>query len=93
MWRRHAHTEGLTLFGRDVLSDPRANSEATISPENGRRYRATRRVTVVGAVVNAFLALAQLLSGWLLNSQALIADGVHTLSDLITDGVVLFAAG
>ncbi|WP_019023476.1 MULTISPECIES: cation diffusion facilitator family transporter [unclassified Thioalkalivibrio] len=92
MPRARGHTEGLPLSGRDALSDPRANPESTISPENGRRYRATRRVTVVGAVVNAFLALAQLLSGWLLNSQALIADGVHTLSDLITDGVVLFAA-
>ena len=43
--------------------------------------------------MNSALAVAQLLSGWLLNSQALIADGVHTLSDLITDAVVLFAAG
>jgi len=63
------------------------------APEGGERYRATRRVTLVGASVNSMLAVAQLLSGWLLNSQALIADGVHTLSDLITDGVVLFAAG
>ncbi|WP_026278885.1 cation diffusion facilitator family transporter [Thioalkalivibrio sp. ARh3] len=93
MWRKHAHTGVWITFGRAALSDPRANSETAVTPENGRRYRATRRVTVVGAVVNAFLALAQLLSGWLLNSQALIADGVHTLSDLITDGVVLFAAG
>ncbi|WP_026278614.1 MULTISPECIES: cation diffusion facilitator family transporter [unclassified Thioalkalivibrio] len=93
MWRKHAHTGVWILFGRAALSNPHANSETAVTPENGRRYRATRRVTVVGAVVNAFLALAQLLSGWLLNSQALIADGVHTLSDLITDGVVLFAAG
>ncbi len=59
---------------------------------DGQRYRDTRRVTLVGATVNSFLAVAQLLSGWLLNSQALVADGVHTLSDLVTDGVVLFAA-
>ncbi len=46
----------------------------------------------MGATVNTFLAVAQLVSGWLLNSQALIADGVHTVSDLATDAVVLFAA-
>ncbi|WP_026340520.1 cation diffusion facilitator family transporter [Thioalkalivibrio sp. ALJT] len=80
------------MTGRATLSDPLANSGAPAPSENGPRYRATRRVTLVGAVVNAGLALAQLISGWLLNSQALVADGVHTLSDLITDGVVLFAA-
>lgn len=70
-----------------------ANTQQPEAPEGGERYRATRRVTLVGASVNSMLAVAQLLSGWLLNSQALIADGVHTLSDLITDAVVLFAAG
>ncbi len=79
-------------FGRAALSEPHTNSEPTVTAENGQRYRDTRRVTLVGATVNSFLALAQLVSGWLLNSQALVADGVHTLSDLMTDGVVLFAA-
>lgn len=75
-----------------MLSEPATPSEAPTSTENGQRYRDTRRVTLVGALVNSGLALAQLVSGWVLNSQALIADGVHTLSDLLTDGVVLFAA-
>jgi cation diffusion facilitator family transporter len=57
------------------------------------RYRTTRFATVLAAVVNAILAVTQIVSGWLFQSQALIADGVHTLSDLISDGVVLFAAG
>lgn len=57
------------------------------------RYRDTRRVTLTGAAVNSGLAVTQLASGWLLNSQALIADGVHTVSDLVTDAVVLVAAG
>lgn len=56
------------------------------------RYKATRLATVIGAVVNALLAVTQIVSGWLFQSQALIADGVHTLSDLVSDGVVLFAA-
>jgi cation diffusion facilitator family transporter len=66
-----------------------------IAPELSRdgRYRATRFVTVVAAVVNSVLAATQIFTGWLFQSQALIADGVHTLSDLVSDGVVLFAAG
>ncbi|MGM0553862.1 MAG: cation diffusion facilitator family transporter [Pseudomonadota bacterium] len=74
------------------LDDPTHSTDAATPPDDGVRYRDTRKVTLVGAGVNSGLAIAQLVSGWLLNSQALIADGVHTVSDLATDAVVLFAA-
>ena len=51
-----------------------------------------RRVTLVGVVINLLLSLAQLIGGVLTQSQALIADGAHTLSDLMSDFLVLFAA-
>jgi cation diffusion facilitator family transporter len=57
-----------------------------------QRYLAMRRVTLVGAVTNLLLALAQVIGGFLTQSQALVADGVHTLSDLLSDFLVLFAA-
>ena len=60
--------------------------------KNTRRYKATRKVTLVGAAVNIVLAIAQIAGGLLAQSQALIADGFHTLSDLITDFMVLIAA-
>ena len=60
--------------------------------KNTRRYNATRKVTLVGAAVNIVLAVAQILGGFFAQSQALIADGFHTLSDLVTDFVVLIAA-
>ena len=56
------------------------------------RYQATRNVTLVGLVINVFLSLAQLIGGFFTHSQALIADGIHTLSDLASDVVVLVAA-
>ncbi len=56
------------------------------------RYRVVKRVTLVGALVNLVLAAGKLVIGWLGHSQALIADGVHSLSDLLTDAVVLIAA-
>ena len=56
------------------------------------RYEATRKVTLIGVVVNICLSLVQLIGGFYAHSQALIADGVHTLSDLASDFVVLFAA-
>ncbi len=56
------------------------------------RYRSIRRVTLVGSLTNIMLSAAQLTGGFLTHSQALIADGLHTLSDLASDAVVLFAA-
>jgi len=56
------------------------------------RYRDARKVTVVGAAVNIVLSVIKILAGWLGSSHALIADGIHSLSDLTTDAVVLLAA-
>ena len=52
--------------------------------------RAARSVTLVGAVVNAILILLKFSAGIIGRSQALIADAVHSISDLATDAVVLF---
>lgn len=59
--------------------------------KNNERYLATRKVTLVGALVNLLLSIAQLFGGMVTHSHALIADGVHTLSDLASDFVVLVA--
>ncbi len=48
-----------------------------------------RSVTLVGVVVNLFLILFKFLAGIFGHSQALIADAVHSFSDLFTDAVVL----
>lgn len=56
------------------------------------RSQESQRVTLIGAVVNGVLSLAKILIGWLSNSSALVADGIHSLSDLISDALVWFAA-
>ena len=56
------------------------------------RYAIIRRVTLVGAAVDLVLGLAKIGGGLLAQSQSLIADGVHSLSDLVTDVLVLVAA-
>lgn len=50
-----------------------------------------QRVTLVAIVTNSLLALGQLVVGVLANAFSLVADAVHTLSDLLTDLMVLFA--
>ena len=55
-------------------------------------YLDKRRVTVVGAVVNLVLSAAKIAFGLIGQSQALVADGLHSLSDLASDAMVLVAA-
>jgi len=53
------------------------------------QYIQGRNVTVIGMVVNLALLALKLWGGLVAHSQALIADGVHSLSDLLTDVVAL----
>jgi len=62
----------------------------SLSPEE--RDRQVRRVTWVGVAVNGALAVAKIVAGVLGRSQALVADGVHSLTDLISDFFVLWAS-
>lgn len=56
------------------------------------RYEQTRKVTQVSLLVNLLLSILQISVGFIGHSQALIADGIHTLSDLAGDFLVLIAA-
>ncbi|MGF6958314.1 cation diffusion facilitator family transporter [Paraburkholderia youngii] len=56
------------------------------------RAAAASRSTWVSVGVNLMLTVTQVAAGVLSHSQGLIADGVHSLSDLISDFVVLFAS-
>ena len=61
-----------------------------MSDEN--RYALSRRVTVVGIVTSFILAILKLLVGTLGASAALVADGFHSLGDVVCNFMVLFAA-
>ena len=56
------------------------------------RAVAASRSTWVSVGVNLVLTITQVVVGMLANSQGLIADGIHSLSDLVADFVVLFAS-
>lgn len=53
------------------------------------RTRKIERVTIGGAVVNIILTAAKLAAGLLGRSSAMIADAVHSLTDLISDVIIL----
>lgn len=55
--------------------------------------RLGRKVTWVGFWTNALLSLFKILSGVVGRSSAMIADGIHSASDLITDVAVIIVIG
>lgn len=56
------------------------------------RYWQAKRITLIGAAVNAMLGVIKLIGGIIFHSHALAADGIHSFSDLFTDVMVLFAS-
>ena len=59
--------------------------------DNTQRKKAMDKATWWGLIVNLLLSIGKLIFGFIGHSQALIADGLHSLSDLISDGLVLLA--
>jgi cation diffusion facilitator family transporter len=56
------------------------------------RAAEAQKATWVSVVVNLVLTVAQLLVGWLAHSQSLIAHGLHSFSDLLSDFLVIWAS-
>ncbi len=54
------------------------------------REKSIVRVTLLGAAMNCVLTFAKIAAGFLGNSAAMIADGIHSLSDLVSDFIVVF---
>ena len=55
------------------------------------RFAAARKSTWVSIVINLLLTSLQIVGGFFAHSQALMADGLHSLSDLLSDVLVLYA--
>jgi len=70
----------------DLADEP---EDAQHSP--AERAAAASRSTWVSVGVNVALTVTQVAVGVLAKSQGLVADGIHSLSDLVSDFVVLFA--
>src|SRR5690554_1156270 len=66
--------------------DPGVSAHAPLEAER----RAASKVTLIGMVLDAFLGILKVIGGTLFHSQALVVDGVHSFTDVVSDAVVLF---
>jgi cation diffusion facilitator family transporter len=55
------------------------------------KHQVARKTTLVSVAVNSVLVVLQIAIGVIAHSQALVADGIHSLADLVSDFVVLLA--
>lgn len=66
------------------------DEHSTISP--AVKMAAVRRSAWLSIVVNVVISCLQIVAGVFTKSQGLIADGIHSLADLVADFVVLIAS-
>lgn len=67
------------------------DKSAAFEPAHPVRFAAARKSTWVSIFVNLALTIFQVLAGFFGKSQSLMADGMHSLADLLSDVLVLFA--
>lgn len=61
----------------------------TLNKEDATREKGIYRVTVVGSIVNFLLLVFKFFAGIAGHSAAMLADAVHSLSDFVTDIIVI----
>ena len=69
-----------------------SQDHTNISYDDPSRHAMANRSTWVSVAVNTLLTLVQIAAGYIAHSQSLIADGMHSLSDLVCDFLVLVAS-
>jgi cation diffusion facilitator family transporter len=75
----------------NAVPEPIALPEDDHEQDPAGRQEVARRSTLVSVAVNLVLTIVQVAAGVWSHSQALVADGIHSLSDLLADFVVLLA--
>jgi cation diffusion facilitator family transporter len=74
------------------MNTPESVTAHAMNLPGEERYRVAKRVTLIGSLFDLLLGAAKVVVGFTANSQALVADGIHSFSDLATDAMVLVAA-
>ncbi len=69
-----------------------AQGEQAAATALAERAAEAQKATWVSVAVNLVMTVAQLIVGWLAHSQSLVAHGLHSFSDLLSDFLVIYAS-
>src|SRR5574343_389192 len=69
-----------------------ADGEQRNGTAAAERAAEAQKATWVSVAVNLVMTVAQLVIGWLAHSQSLVAHGLHSFSDLLSDFLVIYAS-
>ncbi|KAK6361196.1 hypothetical protein TWF730_004940 [Orbilia blumenaviensis] len=81
----HGHSHSHGLFSHHHHHNPADNIFLT----SKNKADAGVRITRIGLFVNVLMAISKGFGGWYFHSQALIADAMHALTDLVSDFMTL----
>ena len=62
-----------------------------LPPDRGAQTREAHKVTLIGALIDFVVGVAKMVTGFIVGSAALVADGIHSFSDIVTDVFVIAA--
>ena len=79
----------VSQFRNPILKSQAPQTAPTSQQPSGTSALNPRRVTWLSVLVNLLLSGGKIITGIAFRSQTILADGLHSMSDLITDGAVL----
>lgn len=82
----HEHSHSHSLFGHTHTHSP---ADSVFVQEKGGLRNPAIRITWIGLLVNLSMAVGKGIGGVVFHSQALLADAIHALSDLVSDFLTL----
>ncbi|QLL32878.1 hypothetical protein HG536_0D04000 [Torulaspora globosa] len=88
----HSHSHSHSQSHSHSHSHMAINPMLVMSKEQVKRNPGVR-ITWIGLAINVGLALGKFAGGFIFHSQALMADAVHAVSDMVSDFLTLFSVG
>ncbi|CAN6621119.1 mitochondrial metal transporter 2 [Trichomonascus vanleenenianus] len=86
----HGHSHGHSHDAKSLLSHSHSHSSAdSVLRQSGGLRNPAIRITWLGLFVNVGMAVGKGVGGVVFHSQALLADSIHAVSDLVSDFLTL----
>ncbi|MBB3183206.1 cation diffusion facilitator family transporter [Halomonas fontilapidosi] len=89
MSKRKRVERGTTQESSDLDAPARSSQQPAV--DRAAQTREAHKVTLIGAAIDGVVGVAKMVAGVMVGSAALVADGIHSFSDILTDLFVVAA--